>query len=132
MAGTIITGDVVTFNSVAITHVTAWNLNVAGTEISQEVADSASALTAAGATVKSVTVSFVVPATGGATLLEALAEDQSGALTIVTKDGVGGTTQATWTAADSSNSSQGCAVAASAGSMTIGTVTISTNGGAWT
>lgn len=131
MAGTIITGDVVTFNATAITHVTGWNLNTQTNQITQEVADSASALSAAGAPVKSVTVNFVVPASGGAALLEALAEGNTGALSIAQKDGVGGSTQATWTAADSANESQGVSVAASAGSMTIATVTFTTNGGGW-
>lgn len=131
MAGTVITGDVVTFGATAITHVTAWTINEQANAITQEVADQTAALSAAGNPVVTVTVSFVVPASGGATLLGALDAGDSGALSIAVKDGVGGSTLHTWTAADSANESQGVSVAASAGSMTIATVNFSTNGGSW-
>ena len=134
MAGISFIGVVVTFNSVTITHLTSWSLNVQGSSISQIVADSASALTLVQPAVKGVTFTFALPAAAGTatTLLEALEVDDTGNLTIEVYNTIGGTVLTKWTAGDALSKSQGATVSASGGAFTLATCSITTNGGAWT
>lgn len=131
MAGIGFLGHTITFAGTAITHLTNLNLNVQGGAVTQIVADNAAPLSISQPAVKSVTFSFAVPASGGATLLEAVENGDVGALAIVLKDGIGGSTLATWTASDSLSESQGASVGASGGAFVIATCTINTNGGSW-
>jgi hypothetical protein len=132
MAGFGLKGHTVTFGATTLDHVTSIAVQTQGSAITQEVADSATALSLAGQAVTSVTVSGAVKTTGSAAKLTALAAGLKALLTIVFKDGVGGSTLITWTAVDSNSESQGVTVNSSAGAFTNYTVTFSTNGGAWT
>lgn len=132
MAGIGFPGTTITLGATSVTHLTSWNLNVQTSETSQIVADSSSALTLANPPVESVTFSFAVPASGGATLLGNLAQGTTGELVVLLKDGVGGSTLATWTSSDSNSESGGVSVTGSGNAFQIATCTVSTNGGAWT
>ena len=134
MAGIDFLGAVVTFNAVAITHLTAYNLNVQGGNISQVVADSADALTLSQPAVKAVSFTFALPAaaTAATTLLEALEVGDTGAMTVEIYDSIGGTALTKWTASDSLSKSEGVSVSGSGGAFTLATCNITTNGGAWT
>ena len=134
MAGISFIGVVITFNAVTITHLTSYSLNVQGSNISQIVADNASALTLTQPAVKGVTFTFALPATAGAatTLLEALEVGDAGNLTIEVYNTIGGTALTKWTASDALSESQGASVSASGGAFTLATCSITTNGGAWT
>jgi hypothetical protein len=132
MAGFGLKGHTVTFGATTLDHVTSIAVTTQGSQVTQEVADSATALSLAGQAVTSVTVNGVVKTTGSAAKLEALDAGNKALLTIVFKDGVGGSTLLTWTAADSNSESQGITVNSSAGQFTNYTVTFSTNGGTFT
>ena len=134
MAGIGFLGVVVTHNSVAITHVTSYSINVQGGEITQVVADNAAALTLSQPVVKSITVAFALPAAAGTatTLVEALSEGTAGTTTVEIKDAIGGTVLTKWTSSDALGESQGVTVTGAGGSFTAATLTINTNGGAWT
>lgn len=130
MAGMGLGGDVVTFAATTLTHVTGHNLNVSRNQITQEVADSAAALSLGTTTVKSVTVSGVVPTAGAATLMNALDAGAVGSLSVELKDSFGGSTVMTWTSVDALSESQGATVTAGQ-NFTSYQVTFSTNGGTW-
>lgn len=135
MAGIGFLGTVVTCDPgtpFTITHLTDIRLNVSGGETTQIVADQVAPLARAQAAVKGVTFSFAVPATGGATLLENLENQEQFEVQIEFKDAVGGSTLATWTSSDSACTSQGVSVQASGQGFLIATCNVSTNGGAWT
>ena len=134
MAGIGFLGVTITHNSVSITHITSYGLNVQGGTISQVVADNAAALTLSQPAVKSVTCSFALPAAAGTatTLMEALAEGTAGTTTVEIKDDIGGTVLTKWTSSDALGESQGISVTGSGGTFTLATITINTNGGAWT
>ena len=132
MAGIGFLGHTFTFNSVAVDHLISINNTAQTSSISQIVADSAAALTLANPPVTVWTITFAVPASGGATLLEALAAQETGNLVVLYKDGIGGSTLITWTAGDASSESQGVATTASGGAFLIGTVSFTTNGGTFT
>lgn len=132
MAGIGFLGHTLTHNSVSITHMTSFNLNVQGGTISQIVADQASALTLSQPVVKSITVSFAVPSSGAHTLLEAYENGTAGETVLTLKDGVGGSTIAVWTSSDSLGEAQGVSVSGSGGAFVIATTTVNVNGGTWT
>jgi len=132
MAGIGFLGHTFTFNSVAVTHLTSINNTASTSSVSQIVADSAAALTIANPPVTGWTISFAVPSTGGATLLEALAAQTTGNLVVLYKSGIGGSTLVTWTAGDALSESQGVSTTASGGAFLIATVSFTTNGGTFT
>ena len=134
MAGISFTGAVVTFNSVTITHLTSYSLDVQGNSISQIVADQVAALTLSQPAVKGVSIAFALPAAAGTatTLLEALEAGDAGNLTIEIYDSIGGTVLTKWTASDALSESLGAGVTGSGGAFTLAACSFSTNGGAWT
>jgi hypothetical protein len=129
MAGYGFKGATVTFGATTLDHVTGVNIPTTSSAVTQEVADSATALSLAGQASTTVTVNGVVKTTGQAAKLEALKAGQKGLLTIVSKDGIGGSTIVTWTSADSNSESQGVTFAGGAGQFWTYTVNFSTNGG---
>lgn len=134
MAGISFTGAVLTHNSVAVTHLTSYSLNVQGGEISQIVADSVAALTLSQPVVKGISFTFALPAAAAAatTLLEALNNGTAGTTTLEIKDSIGGTVLTKWTSSDALGEAQGASVTGSGGAFTLATCTINTNGGGWT
>lgn len=132
MAGFGLGGDTFTFSSTTIDHMTGWNVTPSASAITQEVADQDAALTISAAPSTTVAVNFAIKTSGAATQLAALDAGTQGLVTLVLKDSNGGSTIATWTAADSLCTSQGAVVTGSAGAFTLGTCNFTTNGGAWT
>ena len=134
MAGIGFLGVIVTHAGTAITHVTSYSINVQGGNISQIVADNAAALTLSQPVVKSITVAFALPAAAGTatTLMEAMEAGTAGTTTVEIKDAIGGTVLTKWTSSDAFGESEGVTVTGSGGAFTAASLTINTNGGAWT
>ena len=129
MAGFGLLGHVATWDTtVTLPQLTGISISSTSQTVEQQVHDSASSLTMAGQTTTTVTFNGVLPKTGTAALLTALAPGTLGPLTIAFKDGIGGSSLVTATSADSNCQSGGPTVNSNANQFTTYSVTITTNG----